>query len=112
MMNRLQSHENASNSPKFYVNSPAINRKFVKIASHFHGISLRFPNYQTRSKQSQGDLQVISFDGKGVPVIRRQLSELKARLGSVVLVDILEGRVVSMTDKWCRGNITSSIRLY
>ncbi len=33
------------------------------------------------SKQSQGDLQVISFDGKGVPVIRRQLSELKARLG-------------------------------
>ncbi|PIE62999.1 MAG: hypothetical protein CSA25_02410 [Desulfobacter postgatei] len=29
-----------------------------------------------------------------------------------MLVDILEGRVVSMTDKWCRGNITSSIRLY
>ncbi len=49
-MNRLQSHENAPNSPKFSVNSPAINRKFVKIGSHFHGISLRFPNYQTRSK--------------------------------------------------------------
>ncbi len=49
-MNRLQSHENGSNSPKFSVNSPAINRKFVKISSHFHKISLRFPNYQTGSE--------------------------------------------------------------
>ncbi len=50
MMNRLQSHENGSNFPKFYVNSPAINRKFGGIGSHFHKISLRFPNYQTGSK--------------------------------------------------------------
>ncbi len=48
-MNRVQSHENGSNSTKFYANSPAINRKFVKIGSHFHEISLRSPNYQTGS---------------------------------------------------------------
>ena len=33
------------------------------------------------SKESEGELQVVSFDGKGVPVIKRELSELKARLG-------------------------------
>jgi hypothetical protein len=44
-MNRLQSHENGPNSPQFYANSPAINRKFVKIGSHFHEISLRSPNF-------------------------------------------------------------------
>ncbi len=50
-MNRLQSHENDPNSPKFYVNSPTINIKFMKIGSHFHKISLRSPNYQTGAKK-------------------------------------------------------------
>jgi hypothetical protein len=31
--------------------------------------------------ESEGDLQVFGFDGKGVPVIKREFSELKARLG-------------------------------
>ena len=31
--------------------------------------------------ESEGQLQVLSFDGKGVPVIKRELTELKARLG-------------------------------
>ncbi len=39
-MNRLQSHENGSNSTKFYVNSPAINRKLVLIFMRFRFDSL------------------------------------------------------------------------
>ncbi len=31
--------------------------------------------------KSEGELQVVSFDGKGVPVIKRELTELKGRLG-------------------------------
>jgi hypothetical protein len=31
--------------------------------------------------ESEGKFQVLSFDGKGVPVIKRELTELKARLG-------------------------------
>ncbi len=59
-MNRLQSHENGSNSPKFYVNSPAINKKFVEIGSHFHEISLRSPNYQT-SSQTLDNLFILCY---------------------------------------------------
>jgi hypothetical protein len=44
-MNRLQSHKNGPNSPKFSANSPAINRKFEKIGAHPHVISLRSPNF-------------------------------------------------------------------
>lgn len=33
------------------------------------------------SPESEGELQVVSFDGKGVPVIKRELEELKGRLG-------------------------------
>ncbi len=32
--------------------------------------------------ESEGELQIVSFDGKGVPVIKRELTELKARLGT------------------------------
>lgn len=32
--------------------------------------------------ESEGQLQVLSFDGKGVPVMKRELAQLKARLGS------------------------------
>ena len=31
--------------------------------------------------ESEGKFQVLSFDGKGVPVIKRELAELKARMG-------------------------------
>jgi hypothetical protein len=31
--------------------------------------------------ETEGSLQVVSFDGKGVPVIKRELAQLKARLG-------------------------------
>ena len=33
------------------------------------------------SPECEGEFQVLSFDGKGVPVIKRELTELKARLG-------------------------------
>lgn len=33
-------------------------------------------------QESEGELQVLSFDGKGVPVIKRELAVLKARLGT------------------------------
>jgi hypothetical protein len=36
---------------------------------------------QPPSTESEGELQVVSFDGKGVPVIKRELAELKGRLG-------------------------------
>jgi len=36
---------------------------------------------QAPSSDSEGDIQVVSFDGKGVPVIKREAAELKARLG-------------------------------
>ncbi len=38
-MNRLQFHENGPNSPKFYVNSPAIN---IKICENLVLIFMRF----------------------------------------------------------------------
>jgi len=44
-MNRLQSYENGPNLLKFSANSPAINRKFEKIGSYSHKISLRSPNF-------------------------------------------------------------------
>mgnify|MGYP006979321063 CR=1 FL=1 len=31
--------------------------------------------------ETEGSIQAISFDGKGVPVIKRELTELKGRLG-------------------------------
>ena len=33
------------------------------------------------SAQSEGQIQVLSFDGKGVPMIKREAAKLKARLG-------------------------------
>jgi hypothetical protein len=40
--------------------------------------------YETKAmpaEESEGQLQVLSFDGKGVPMIKREAAKLKARLG-------------------------------
>ncbi len=31
--------------------------------------------------ESEGEIQALSFDGKGVPMIKREAAKLKARLG-------------------------------
>lgn len=40
-----------------------------------------YENKEKPAAESEGDLQVVSFDGKGVPVIKREAAKLKARLG-------------------------------
>jgi len=42
------------------------------------------PFYEARNPpepKSEGEIQVVSFDGKGVPMIRKEAAKLKARLG-------------------------------
>lgn len=40
-----------------------------------------YKNKEKPPVESEGALQVVSFDGKGVPVIKREAAKLKARLG-------------------------------
>lgn len=40
-----------------------------------------YENKEKPSAESEGGLQVVSFDGKGVPVIKREAAKLKSRLG-------------------------------
>jgi hypothetical protein len=40
-----------------------------------------YKNKEKPPAESEGALQVVSFDGKGVPVIKREAAKLKARLG-------------------------------
>lgn len=40
-----------------------------------------YESKQPPPAESEGEIQVLSFDGKGVPIIKREATKLKARLG-------------------------------
>ena len=40
-----------------------------------------YKNKELPTTESEGEIQVISFDGKGVPVIKKEAAKIQARLG-------------------------------